>query len=601
MRNQISPRVILPALLIVLAILACGQNGSPTSVPDNGSSRETAETIEPTEEPSDEPTEEPTETLTEAPTPVPLGSVLPDEDVVKHGSADSALSQLHNREDLHDGDHLEIDEGGVANVLLDNGWDLLLFNKTRLGVELGEGETIQEAMVMQSGTLLGRRAIEECEEACDVVFPLPGGRSVRVYGTTFFIVLDDSTGEVIAGNFEGKVEVEGGGASLPLPPGTFIRDWAQNQSPNQATQGQITFTPQDFETWGYELEVPADFSEVVCNDDLTFVADITLPDGSEVEPGEDLTKVWEVLNDGTCTWTDDYKLVFERGDDLLGSADAALEEPVPPGESAAIAIELTAPEQPGRYQAWWQLANEDGETFGQTPYVSIVVVDKTPPPAPALLSPSTNYSDSANNACPPVTLTWREPSDFSGIADYQVEVWRQVGGSWELAATPNLSGTSTTYDPTFCDVDPTLYRWRVQATDRVGNQGDFSGYRAFSLYMEDTQAIPPILVSPAHNATFDGVETCPTVTMRWEGVSDPSGIDDYELNVDWWNGSDWELLFRIPLSNSTSYSYEPIFPWCDYGENYFRWQVRTHDNSGNVSTYSPARWFVLVKLHAGPD
>ena len=45
-------------------------------------------------------------------------------------------------------------------------------------------------------------------------------------------------------------------------------------------------------------------------DAAAFVRDVTIPDGTIVEPGRDFTKTWRLKNVGTCSWTTAYALVF---------------------------------------------------------------------------------------------------------------------------------------------------------------------------------------------------------------------------------------------------------------------------------------------------
>src|SRR5262245_14395652 len=54
---------------------------------------------------------------------------------------------------------------------------------------------------------------------------------------------------------------------------------------------------------------------------VTFVKDITIPDGTKFLAGETFTKTWRLQNRGTCTWTSDYMLVFTSGDSM-GSTTA---------------------------------------------------------------------------------------------------------------------------------------------------------------------------------------------------------------------------------------------------------------------------------------
>ena len=53
---------------------------------------------------------------------------------------------------------------------------------------------------------------------------------------------------------------------------------------------------------------------------VSFIKDVTIPDGTQVLPGETFTKMWRLKNSGTCTWTPDYALVWVSGADLKAPA-----------------------------------------------------------------------------------------------------------------------------------------------------------------------------------------------------------------------------------------------------------------------------------------
>ncbi len=57
-----------------------------------------------------------------------------------------------------------------------------------------------------------------------------------------------------------------------------------------------------------------------CANDLSFVQDITVPDGTAVAPGEPVDKQWLVTNVGTCNWDASYRLKLITGD-AMGAAD----------------------------------------------------------------------------------------------------------------------------------------------------------------------------------------------------------------------------------------------------------------------------------------
>jgi hypothetical protein len=45
----------------------------------------------------------------------------------------------------------------------------------------------------------------------------------------------------------------------------------------------------------------------------------------------------------------------------------------PVDDEVDVAVELTAPEEPGTYQGYWQLQAHDGTRFGEKVYLRIIV------------------------------------------------------------------------------------------------------------------------------------------------------------------------------------------------------------------------------------
>src|SRR5512143_27998 len=54
-------------------------------------------------------------------------------------------------------------------------------------------------------------------------------------------------------------------------------------------------------------------------DNMTYVSDVTIPDGTMTIPGEQFVKTWAVENTGSCPWTTDYQLAFVNGDSMNGA------------------------------------------------------------------------------------------------------------------------------------------------------------------------------------------------------------------------------------------------------------------------------------------
>jgi len=107
-------------------------------------------------------------------------------------------------------------------------------------------------------------------------------------------------------------------------------------------------------------------------DNAQYVADVTIPDGTQMTPGQKFVKTWQLKNTGSCTWATGYTLVFAYGEKMNGKA-VALTSDVLPGETAEVSVNLTAPSKAGNYFAAWRMANAKGYPFGQNVTVSIVV------------------------------------------------------------------------------------------------------------------------------------------------------------------------------------------------------------------------------------
>jgi hypothetical protein len=131
-------------------------------------------------------------------------------------------------------------------------------------------------------------------------------------------------------------------------------------------------------------------------DNAAYVSDVTVPDGTEVAPGETFTKTWELLNTGTCTWSKKYAVFFVNGDAMDGSA-TRIQHTVAPGETADISVELTAPDESGIYTGYWMMEDYDGPSFGEEVYVQITVTEDAATSTPTL-TPTSAASPTATPA-----------------------------------------------------------------------------------------------------------------------------------------------------------------------------------------------------------
>ena len=95
--------------------------------------------------------------------------------------------------------------------------------------------------------------------------------------------------------------------------------------------------------------------------------DVTVPDDTQMQPGQAFTKTWRLQNTGTCTWTKDYSMAVFSGEAMGAPSVVAMPSSVAPGQAIDISADLTAPNSAGTYQGNWKLRNKEGAWFGIGP------------------------------------------------------------------------------------------------------------------------------------------------------------------------------------------------------------------------------------------
>jgi len=110
----------------------------------------------------------------------------------------------------------------------------------------------------------------------------------------------------------------------------------------------------------------ATFTPIACENVLTFVEDVTIPDEYDIAPGTAFTKTWRIQNVGTCTWTTSYSLAFYQDNSMGGPATVPLANNVAPGQTVDLSVNLVAPSTAGRYTGKWTLKDASGNNFFTT-------------------------------------------------------------------------------------------------------------------------------------------------------------------------------------------------------------------------------------------
>jgi hypothetical protein len=84
-----------------------------------------------------------------------------------------------------------------------------------------------------------------------------------------------------------------------------------------------------------------------------YVADVTIPDNTQVDGGREFVKTWRVRNSGTCAWPQNTVLARVRSE--LGGPESIAVGAVPVGEMVEVSITLVAPDDEGVFSGKWVL------------------------------------------------------------------------------------------------------------------------------------------------------------------------------------------------------------------------------------------------------
>lgn len=135
-------------------------------------------------------------------------------------------------------------------------------------------------------------------------------------------------------------------------------------TPGPATQLPQTAVPTNNPFESTPTQIPCD--------DAIWVADVTVPDGTQMTPGQDFVKTWRIRNTGSCTWGTGYTVIYAFGERMGGIAEP-ITGAVAPGEEVEISVRFKAPDNTGQYSSTWRMANASNFPFGENFFVLIVV------------------------------------------------------------------------------------------------------------------------------------------------------------------------------------------------------------------------------------
>jgi hypothetical protein len=148
----------------------------------------------------------------------------------------------------------------------------------------------------------------------------------------------------------------------------FEQMLAQMTQQAQATATPMaTNTPQPTPTAWIPTNTPipptATAVPIPCHQ-ASFIEDVTIKDNTSLTAGDPFVKTWRLKNTGTCSWTKDYRIVFQNGNAMNAPASVAFPATVNPGSTVDISVTMNAPANTGDYTGSWILKAANGTTFG---------------------------------------------------------------------------------------------------------------------------------------------------------------------------------------------------------------------------------------------
>jgi hypothetical protein len=209
----------------------------------------------------------------------------------------------------------------------------------------------------------------------------------------------------------------------------------------------------------------------------SYVADVTVPDGTRFDADVSFVKTWRVKNTAKCDWKQDVVIAFESGDKLDGLSVVPVGA-LPVGKQVEVSVPMRSPLKAGKYAGAWRMQDGNGRFFGEKLSVLIGVGGPVSAPRPANTAAPTRVPA-------PQALSFRDGLMIVG-ADITPGTYRSIGGNscyWE-----RLRGFGGTFDEIIANdnvVGPTIVT--IAATDK--------GFKS-SRCNRWTQDLSPITSSP---------------------------------------------------------------------------------------------------------
>ncbi len=272
-----------------------------------------------------------------------------------------------------------------------------------------------------------------------------------------------------------------------------------------------------------------------------FVADVTIPDGTEMQPGQTFTKTWRLQNVGSCPWTQGFGVVFDSGDAMGAPSFTPISSvPVQPGQMVDVSVDLQAPQDAGTYRGNFKLRSADGQIFGlgekhKPFYVEIVVPEPTPVALPDLVVTSIQFQPDPMVIGQDLIVRVTVANQGSASAGPFGLVWLATPQARVSTCSWNISGLAAGQSYTVQCIFPKEQNYRVPGEVQTvaivdvssqvaeSNENNNRYQRSLTIVSGDTQG--PVFKAYSSSSEIQWPPGCSaqevTITVR---ASDPSGV-----------------------------------------------------------------------------
>ncbi len=190
----------------------------------------------------------------------------------------------------------------------------------------------------------------------------------------FFLAIGLIMGACTPSSSDAEIEMASTSAAQTVE--ARFTEIAKNNTPAPQPSATKSVTP--VETLAVPIASPTIVADLGNLPDEALVANLyseTIPDGTVLKTGEYFTKSWSLQNNGTYTWSKEYKLIYWDGDLLGGATEYNFFDVIAPGEVLTMPIQLLAPDIAGSYTGYWKIKTPSGYIFGVGEYDAPISVN----------------------------------------------------------------------------------------------------------------------------------------------------------------------------------------------------------------------------------